>query len=125
MKEFVFNDDDICLNPNVIERYVDEKKLFCEPHFSIETACYNNKWTWGYDVMIHNQGGGCGAGRADFEKKYDTEKEAIKAACKHIRSYLLRNEYDSNGVTRLWDKKLMTLLNEIEHPQPVELDLFS
>lgn len=90
-----------------------------------ETASYKGKWFFGYDIWICDQGEGCGVNFGKQEKPYPTEKEAFKAACKQIRSYLMRHEFDYSGQKRLWDKKLMTLLNEVEHPQPVELDLFS
>ena len=77
MKDFLFNNCDICLNPNIIERYVGDNKNYSNSHFAIKTACSNGKWTWGYGIMIHDQGGSCGAGRGSFEKKYATEKEAI------------------------------------------------
>ena len=124
IKDFLFNNCDICLNPNIIERYVGDNKNYSNSHFVIKTACSNGKWTWGYGIMIHDQGGSCGAGRGSFEKKYGTEKEAINAACEFIREYLKRNEFSCSG-KRLWDKQLLTLLNEVEHPKPVELDLFS
>ena len=41
-----------------------------------------------------------------------------------LTEYLKRNEFNYSG-KRLWDKQLLTLLNEVEHPKPVELDLFS
>ena len=90
MKDFLFNNCDICLNPNIIERYVGDNKNYSNSHFVIKTACSNGKWTWGYGIMIHDQGGSCGAGRGSFEKKYGTEKEAINAACKFIREYRKR-----------------------------------
>ena len=60
---------------------------------------------------------------------FPTEKDAIKAACEEIRKFIRKNEVGrdpskADRYIKLYDKKFILLLDEIERPQPKELSLF-
>ena len=126
MKKFKFNKNSVCTNPNVLRRGIGQ----CS--FEIDTAIGRyERWVYGCRCIII----GTGFGSPCMDKaqyplpSYPSEKNAIKAACKEIRKFLDKNTTGSdpnktNKTVKLYDKKLISLLNEIERPQPKELSLF-
>lgn len=126
MEKFKFNENSVCTNPNVIRR--EDKQC----SFEIDTAIGRyERWVFGCRCILI----GIGFGSPCMDKaqypipSYQTEQEAIKAACKEIRKFLIKNTTGSdpnkaNKTVKLYDKKLVSLLDEIERPQPKELSLF-
>ena len=126
MGKFKFNKHNVCVNPNRIER---KERL---SSFSIETALGRyERWVFGCNCNLP----GIGFGTPCMDKaqyplpSFPTEKDAIKAACKEIRKFLAKNTTgnDPNKANRhikLYDKKFILLLDEIEKPRPKQLSLF-
>lgn len=126
MRKFKFNKNSVCTNPNVIRREDGQ----CS--FEIDTAIGRyERWVYGCSCNLISTGFGSPCmDKAQYPlPSYPTEKDAIKAACKEIRKFLAKNTTGSDpnkaGKTvKLYDKKLVSLLDEIERPQPKELSLF-
>ena len=124
MGKFKFNKHNVCVNPNRIER---EERL---SSFSIETALgRNERWVFGCSCSLPEMGFGSPCMDRAPLPSFPTEKDAIKAACKKIRKYLEKNTTgnDPNKADRqikLYDKKFILLLDEIENPRPKQLSLF-
>lgn len=124
MEKFKFNKNSVCTNPNVIRREDGQ----CS--FEIDTAIGRYKrWVYGCSCNLISTGFGSPCMDQYPLPSYPTEKDAIKAACKEIRKFLAKNTTGSDpnkaGKTvKLYDKKLVSLLDEIERPQPKELSLF-
>lgn len=126
MEKFKFNKNSVCTNPNVIRREDGQ----CS--FEIDTAIGRyERWVYGCSCNLISTGFGSPCmDKAQYPlPSYPTEKDAIKAACKEIRKFLAKNTTGSDpnkaGKTmKLYDKKLVSLLDEIERPQPKELSLF-
>lgn len=126
MGKFKFNKNSVCTNPNVIRREDGQ----CS--FEIDTAIGRyERWVYGCSCNLISTGFGSPCmDKAQYPlPSYPTEKDAIKAACKEIRKFLAKNTTGSDpnkaGKTvKLYDKKLVSLLDEIERPQPKELSLF-
>lgn len=126
MEKFKFNKNSVCTNPNVIRR----EDGRCS--FEIDTAIGRyERWVYGCSCNLISTGFGSPCmDKAQYPlPSYPTEKDAIKAACKEIRKFLAKNITGSDpnkaGKTvKLYDKKLVSLLDEIERPQPKELSLF-
>ena len=80
--EFVFNDCNACMNPNV------HKILTKEPFVaSVKTACYMGKWYYGYDytnTLDGWEGGASAPNKWHGAEKFDTEQEAIKYAVENV-----------------------------------------
>ena len=126
MEKFKFNENSVCTNPNEIRR----EDRQCS--FKIDTAIGRyGRWVFGCSCHLIGIGFGYPCmDKAQFPiPSYQTEQDAIKAACKEIRKFLTKNKTGSdpnkaNKTVKLYDKKLVSLLNEIERPQPKELSLF-
>lgn len=126
MGKFKFNKNNVCVNPNRIER---EEGL---SSFSIETALGRyERWVFGCNCNLP----GIGFGTPCMDKaqwpilSFLTEKDAIKAACEEIRKFIRKNEVGrdpnkANRYIKLYDKKFILLLDEIEKPRPKQLSLF-
>lgn len=112
------------MNPNVIRREDGQ----CS--FEIDTAIGRyERWVYGCSCNLISTGFGYPCMDEAQLPSYPTEKDAIKAACKKIRKFLAKNTTGSDPnkadkTVRLYDKKLVSLLDEIERPQPKELSLF-
>ncbi len=127
MKEFVFNDCDVCTNCNMIERWHEGT------YFSISTAIgRNGRWVYGYSCWLRN--GGTGSPCADKAEHYDipsfaTEQEAIREAGKQLKAYFLSHATTWSAsvpdeIIKNYSPALMRLLDEVVQPQPVQLALF-
>lgn len=127
MEKFKFNKNNVCVNPNRIER---EEGL---SSFSVETALGRyERWVFGCSCNLP----GTGFGTPCMDKaqwplpSFPTEKDAVKAACEEIRKFMRQNETgcDPNKADRhikLYGKRLISLLDEIERQRPKELSLFN
>lgn len=126
MARFKFNNNNVCVNPNTIRREDGQ----CS--FEIDTAIGRyERWVYGCSCNLISTGFGSPCmDKAQYPlPSYPTEKDAIKAACREIRKFLAKNTTGSDPnkadkTVKLYDKKLVTLLDEIERPQPKELSLF-
>ena len=126
MGKFKFNKNNVCVNPNGIRREDGQ----CS--FEIDTAIGRyERWVYGCSCNLISTGFGSPCmDKAQYPlPSYPTEKDAIKAACKEIRKFLAKNTTGSDPnkadkTVKLYDKKLVSLLDEIERPQPKELSLF-
>ena len=126
MEKFKFNKNSVCTNPNVIRREDGQ----CS--FEIDTAIGRyERWVYGCSCNLISTGFGSPCmDKAQYPlPSYPTEKDAIKAACKEIRKFLAKHSTGSDPnkadkTVKLYDKKLVSLLDEIERPQPKELSLF-
>ena len=126
MGKFKFNKNSVCTNPNVIRREDGQ----CS--FEIDTAIGRyERWVYGCSCNLISTGFGspCMDKAQHPLPSYPTEQDAIKAACKEIRKFLAKNTTGSDPnkadkTVKLYDKKLVSLLDEIERPQPKELSLF-
>ena len=126
MGKFKFNKNNVCVNPNVIRREDGQ----CS--FEIDTAIGRyERWVYGCSCNLISTGFGSPCmDKAQYPlPSYPTEKDAIKAACKEIRKFLAKNTTGSDPnkadkTVKVYDKKLVSLLDEIERPQPKELSLF-
>ena len=124
MRKFKFNKYDVCKNPNRIER---KERL---SSFSIETALgRNERWVFGCSCSLPEMGFGSPCMDRAPLPSFPTEKDAIKAACKKIRKFLTKNTTGSDpykpGIQiKLYDKRFILLLDEIEKPRPKQLSLF-
>ena len=125
--KYLFNDCDVCLNPEVMSLVVDKKSYgyyvmlkWCD--------CGNGVWTYGMDYAYGNGGGGGGCSYATPEDgrrwSRPSEREAKIAACDDAINTLERNG-------RKDDKKLTRLIalvtdykKSIGRPQPIQLELF-
>lgn len=104
MKEFVFNENNVCTNPNTTQ--VLNEKYFTA---SIKTAEKDGKWYFGCDWTNSYLNGysGYGSGASLYGPTFDSENEAIRyavnqnilPALQHILSELPNAslEYDEDG----------------------------
>lgn len=114
------------MNPNVIRRENGQ----CS--FEIDTAIGRyERWVYGCSCNLISVGFGSPCmNKAQYPlPSYPTEKDAIKAACKEIRKFLAKNTTGSDPnkadkTVKLYDKELVSMLDEIERPKPKELSLF-
>lgn len=126
MRKFKFNECDVCTNPNRIER---KERL---SSFSIETALgRDERWVFGCNCSLPGVGFGTPCmDKAQFPlPSFSTENDAIKAACKKIRKFLAKNTTGNdpskpNKHIKLYNKKFILLLDDIEKPRPKQLTLF-
>lgn len=126
MKKFEFNENGVCVNPNIIFCTTANNKnnTYSSPHFSISTAEVDGGWIYGRDYNLINSGGGYAASK-DFGEKYPTEKEAVKAAAEDIKEHIMDYvKWKGAKEPSYLESKLIGLADDIIHPKPVELNLF-
>lgn len=89
MKEFIFDENQACINPN--RREGGNKDFW----FEIQTACHHGKWfaghqfwsrTWKMDLHVYLN-----------TTEYDTEQEAAYKEIGHLLKFL---EYENNKTIR-------------------------
>lgn len=107
MKEFIFNEDKRCMNPNRIEG--GNKEFW----FEIQTACKDGKWYHGHHYWTRGH---------TFEWDVylntnccDTEHEAIVDEARHIYSFERENKY--SGVPESIFKELKEMIAKYNNPQ--------
>lgn len=114
MEEFVFNDCNICINPNKVKGWV---KRF---DWEIETACVDGKWVFGFIFGTPTSGYGGGAWKKD-ERKYNSEHDAIEAGAKAGISYF---EREQKGGTKVPAQIFQQLKELCGKPKPIQMMLF-
>lgn len=108
MKQFVFNQCSVCVNPNIIERTGDN-----HDEFRISTAEHEGKW--GVGISYFYNLGGMSYGVSQSSCIFESEVSAILHGVSVIRKHLKNRQAQST--------KLFKLLNEVV-PQSLQLSLF-
>ncbi len=114
MKEFVFNDCNICINPNKLNGQVKNFK------WEIVTARENDKWIYGFSFDTPTSGWGHGAWKKDTET-FTTEHEAIEAGGKKGLYFFEKAQKEGMKIPARLFQELKNLLGK---PRPVQLTLF-
>ena len=115
-------------NITTIEKYLDKKSPYVQC-FSIDTAQTNeNEWVGGSEVRLKTCGYVCGCSAYHTAKRYKTRREAFTAECSRVREYLKCHIKITDGVIGVMvdsgATRLLRLLDEIEKPKPIQLELF-
>ena len=112
MKEFIFNEDKRCINPNRVE--CGDKEFWIE----IQTACYDGKWYHGYQYWTH----GNSFKSEIYKDTYPCENEC-EAICEEIDHIIWFFKNDLIRIVKHLDipEKIFTELNDLKektmHPQ--------
>ena len=129
--KYLFNDCDMCLNPETMTIAVDRKRenLY---YVSLKWAyCGNGLWNFGVHYATNLAGGGFGVVYADrsgepndWRNGYPTEQECKRRACECALSRLEHSgEKDKAEVKRLM-QMVRDYMKSLGRPQPVQLELF-
>ena len=127
--KFIWNDHDICLNPEKHVYTLDGKKAYGYNVTISIAECGNGVWAFGMDYNTGNGGGGFGvswASKADtkiWNKGFDSEKECKRFALRYAISRITPfngNDQKVNKLRELLQKELDTL----QRPQYIQLELF-
>ena len=115
-------------NITTIEKFLDKKSPYFQC-FSITTAQTNKgDWVGGSEVSLKTCGYACGCSSYHTVKRYKTRREAFMAECSRVREYLKRHIKVTDGVIGIMvdsgATRLLRLLDEIEKPKPIQLELF-
>ena len=108
MKEFIFNDCSVCLNPNRISRKSDKYD-----EFEISTAELEGKWGVGVSYFYHLGGMSFGVSRQLCT--FESETAAILHGVSILRQHLCHRQAKGS--------KIYQLLNEVA-PDTLQLSLF-
>lgn len=127
--KYLFNDCDVCLNPETMSLVVDGKSFgyyvtlkWCD--------CGNGVWSYGMDFGYGNGGGGGGCSFATPEDKnlnlrgFPSEREAKIAACDSALSSLERNARKNDAKAERLKRMVEDYKKTISRPQIVQLSLF-
>lgn len=83
MKKYIFNDCDVCVNPDIFG--ADKNNMFNR----IEVAQFGDKWSFGIlYTQDHNGGGGFAACKR--HARYDSKRDAVMAGINWMRDYIHR-----------------------------------
>jgi hypothetical protein len=112
MKEYIFNDCDVCVNPN--EHYIDADKIHC----TIKTMESSRGWSGAFDVFGPTYGCGGPVTAEDYDDFFPSEQELISTMAQKIIDYL--------NVADVPDKvkSIVNKLKDLVKPQPIQLSLF-
>lgn len=114
MEEFVFNDCNVCINPNRVNGQV---KNF---QWEISTAYNGEGWVHDYYFQTPTSGWGCGAWKKDKEI-FTTEHHAVEAGAKKGLYYFGQAKEEGMNIPAQLFHDLKGLCGK---PRPVQLDLF-
>ena len=111
-----------------IEKFLDKKSPYFQC-FSITTAQTNKgDWVGGSEVSLKTCGYVCGCSAYHTATRYKTRREAFTAECSRVREYLKCHIKVTDGVIGVMvdsrATRLLRLLDEIEKPKPIQLELF-
>lgn len=125
--EFVYNVNDICLNP--------ERERICVKdgaygyNVEIKTAAANGLWAYGLSYSCGTGGGGCGVTFPDHEdgddygRGYRSKKYCLVAAC-HEAIKIIKSMGDGKALAKQLIDKIECYRREISRPKVVQLELF-
>ena len=127
-KEFVYNDNEVCTNPNEL-LIMEKPKDWSQPFFLIETSIYNDRWIFGYTVHLNNLGLGEPCMYRPSKRTFNTEIGAVNEAIAEIRGFVLRNPTatspsEPNKIISAYSKKFPALIDKVQKPKVEQLNLF-
>ncbi len=104
MKEYLFNENGFCINPDTCTF-----KLNDFYYFSFSTAFFKTKWYFGYIVHVYNDVSSCNVYNSGISS--DTQNEAVSKAKTVILNILLNNFNKSiTAPEKINIKKLVSLM---------------
>lgn len=127
-KEFVYNDNEVCTNPNEL-LIMEKPKDWSQPFFLVETAICNGRWIFGYTVHLNNLGLGEPCMYRPSKRTFNTEMGAVNEAIGEIRAFVLKNPTVSspsepNKIISAYSKKFLALIDKVPKPKIEQLNLF-
>lgn len=127
-KEFVYNDNEVCTNPNEL-LIMEKPKDWSRPFFLVETAICNGRWIFGYTVHLNNLGLGEPCMYRPSKRTFNTEMGAVNEAIGEIRAFVLKNPTVSspsepNKIISAYSKKFLALIDKVPKPKNEQLNLF-
>lgn len=127
-KEFVYNDNEVCANPNEL-LIMEKPKDWSQPFFLVETAICNGRWIYGYTVHLNNLGLGEPCMYRPSKRTFNTEIGAVNEAIDEIRAFALKNPTVSspsepNKIISAYSKKFLALTDKVSKPKVEQLNLF-
>lgn len=127
-KEFVYNDNEVCINPNEL-LIMEKPKDWSRPFFLVETAICNGRWIFGYTVHLNNLGLGEPCMYRPSKRTFNTEMGAVNEAVDEIRAFALKNPTVSspsepNKIISAYSKKFLALIDKVPKPKIEQLNLF-
>lgn len=127
-KEFVYNDNEVCTNPNEL-LIMEKPKDWSRPFFLVETAICNGRWIFGYTVHLNNLGLGEPCMYRPSKRTFNTEMGAVNEAIGEIRAFVLKNPTVSspsepNKIISAYSKKFLALIDKVPKPKIEQLNLF-
>lgn len=127
-KEFVYNDNEVCINPNEL-LIMEKPKDWSQPFFLVETAICNGRWIFGYTVHLNNLGLGEPCMCRPSKRTFNTEMGAVNEAIDEIRAFALKNPTVSspsepNKIISAYSKKFLSLIDKVQKPKVEQLNLF-
>lgn len=127
--EFVFNDHDICLNPE--KHHVSVKDGCFGYYVDLSVAeCGNGLWSFGLSYSVGTAGGGFGVSWADsqdgerYQKSYPSRKECLQAACDYVICMLDTKSRKRDAKACQLQRKVQEYKKEMTRPKVVQLELF-
>ena len=127
-KEFVYNDNEVCTNPNEL-LIMEKPKDWSQPFFLVETAICNGRWIYGYTVHLNNLGLGEPCMYRPSKRTFNTEIGAVNEAIDKIRAFVLKNPTASspsepNKIISAYSKKFLALIDKVQKLKVEQLNLF-
>lgn len=128
--KYDFNDNDICLNPEVYTLKVGTKDSYGYYVTFKWVDCGNGVWQYGLDYNIGTGGGGFGVRYTepnedrDWLKGYPSEKECLMAACDHALEYISHSQHEKEAKTQRLKEMVREYKKSLSRPQVVQLSLF-
>lgn len=127
-KEFVYNDNWVCTNPNEL-LIMEKQKDWSSPFFLVKTAICNGRWIFGYTVHLNNLGLGEPCMYRPSKRTFNTEMGAVNEAIDEIRAFALKNPTVSspsepNKIISAYSKKFLALIDKVQKPKIEQLNLF-
>lgn len=127
-KEFVYNDNEVCINPNEL-LIMEKPKDWSQPFFLVDTAICNGRWIFGYTVHLNNLGLGEPCMYRPSKRTFNTEMGAVNEAVDEIRAFALKNPTVSspsepNKIISAYSKKFLALIDKVPKSKIEQLNLF-
>ena len=128
--KYDFNDNDICLNPEVYTLKVGTKDGYGYDVTFKWADCGNGVWQYGLDYSTGTGGGGFGVRYTepnedrDWLKGYPSEKECLMAACDHALEYINHSLHEKEAKTQRLKEMVREYKKSLLRPQVVQLSLF-
>ncbi len=127
--KYVFNDFDICLNPERDDIIVKDGSYGYK--VSIKYAdCGNGLWSFGLDYNVGTAGGGFGVSWVDKDtgdgcfRGYRTKVECLDAACERVEMCVMSCGGKNNKIALALIEKIKAYRKELKRPKIVQLELF-